>query len=434
MTTAAPDDQIYLNHLARTSEIEEVRAHEDIRTVSGVKLVNKGERVDASVIDRIVRHKLLKPVDLSISFADAVTPGVLLEDARRRLDEATAVSAVVRGLIRRPDLPECIGRLSLEPMVVNKLTVMRNRLPDLYSHSLLSSCAATALGALCGASDRELYALAGIGVLHDLGELHLDVSLLQSDMRFDPNQWRAMLSHPIVAFLILKQWPKYYGDMATAVLEYHERLDGSGYPRKLKGAAISKLGRITAVTEVVLGILQKHSAHHLAVVMKVKDGKLDDSIVQALSKALPSSALRNLPATATGRRGELESLCSVLSRLLSDWKAVGQDFTASAPSGRCEILAAVMTEVDMLLRRTGYSEDYRNWLTIIETDEESTNEVLSVFYEAFYSIRQALQDATLKSDDSPQRRLQLDQVARWLELADGSLSAAGAVADGAADP
>ncbi|QSA97545.1 HD-GYP domain-containing protein [Methylococcus sp. EFPC2] len=416
MKNSLPNERYYLRHLSEMSREREIQVHEDIRNSNGLALLGKGERINAEKIDRILQHKLLKPIDHSILIADAVNSSVLVQGARRVMDSSSPLSEVLRRVVGAAKLASHLGRLPLEPMVANKLTTMQAQLPDIFEHSLESACLAIALGKLCGASESELDAMAGIGLLHDIGSLHLDTALFETDAHFTPEQWRQMHAHPVIGFLILKYGPRNYRDLTVPVLEHHERMDGSGYPRKLDGADISRLGRIAAVVEVVLGVLQKHPLHHLSVVMKAQDGKLDDSVMQALLRTLRRSGDYG-DAAHNGKVGrtELDSLCSVLSLLLAEWNRLVQELEADGTCS-CQVLGGQMDKVHLLLRQTGYSDDYQQWLSIIATDAESTSELFSVLHEAFYYVRQAIHSAVRENQATCAARM--DQLFHFLDLAE----------------
>jgi HD domain len=64
----------------------------------------------------------------------------------------------------------------------------------------------------------------------------------------NPAERRHLYAHPLTAYLLLGEFSELPKLIANAVLEHHERMDGSGYPRGLKGEKISRYGQILAVT------------------------------------------------------------------------------------------------------------------------------------------------------------------------------------------
>ena len=65
-----------------------------------------------------------------------------------------------------------------------------------------------------------------------------------------------LVVHPRVAQMLLDTSTDYPKPIGRAIGEHHERLDGSGYPARLRKDALSPLGRLLAVVEVTMGILR----------------------------------------------------------------------------------------------------------------------------------------------------------------------------------
>jgi HD-GYP domain-containing protein (c-di-GMP phosphodiesterase class II) len=88
------------------------------------------------------------------------------------------------------------------------------------------------------------------GVIHDLGKLCVPAEILSKPGRLTPAEFELIKAHPRTGFDILKTvefpWP-----LAEFVLQHHERMDGSGYPRGLPGNEIALGARILAVSDVV---------------------------------------------------------------------------------------------------------------------------------------------------------------------------------------
>ena len=109
---------------------------------------------------------------------------------------------------------------------------------------------AYAIARKMGLSEERVEGLRVAGLLHDVGKVSVPAELLSKPTRLTPAEFSLVKAHPQTGYEILKgvvfPWP-----VADIVLEHHERLDGSGYPRGLKGEAISLEARILAVADVV---------------------------------------------------------------------------------------------------------------------------------------------------------------------------------------
>jgi len=87
--------------------------------------------------------------------------------------------------------------------------------------------------------------------LHDVGKIGIPDSILRSPYPLTAEEWRVIRKHPEIGHRMLSGSGEEMLDLgATMALTHHERMDGSGYPRGLRGEAIPIEGRIAAVADV----------------------------------------------------------------------------------------------------------------------------------------------------------------------------------------
>ncbi|MFM2435337.1 MAG: hypothetical protein RL063_1318 [Pseudomonadota bacterium] len=88
------------------------------------------------------------------------------------------------------------------------------------------------------------------GHLHDIGKIIVPIEILVKPTKLTIKEFELVKEHVDAGYRLLNDisfpWP-----VANLILEHHERLDGSGYPKGLKGDEISMGGRIMAVADVV---------------------------------------------------------------------------------------------------------------------------------------------------------------------------------------
>ena len=109
---------------------------------------------------------------------------------------------------------------------------------------------AAAIGAEMGLPATAVKGLRLAGYVHDLGKVSVPAEILSKPSRLTSMELELIKGHPQSGYDVLKHvdfpWP-----VAEIILQHHERLDGSGYPRQLKGAEILPEARIMAVADVV---------------------------------------------------------------------------------------------------------------------------------------------------------------------------------------
>ena len=86
--------------------------------------------------------------------------------------------------------------------------------------------------------------------LHDIGKLAIPDAILLKPGPLSPEEWKVMQSHAQIGYDLVNRIP-FLADAAKIVLTHHERWDGSGYPRGLKGTDIPLGARIFAVADTV---------------------------------------------------------------------------------------------------------------------------------------------------------------------------------------
>ena len=117
-----------------------------------------------------------------------------------------------------------------------------------YGHSKAVSRYAVELAQEVGYSPDELQKIRSAGLLHDIGKLNLPDSILTKRDPLTDTEWEMIRHHPELGSRIIKYIVGLRGCM-DAVLFHHERYDGNGYPRGLKGEEIPKDARIMAIAD-----------------------------------------------------------------------------------------------------------------------------------------------------------------------------------------
>jgi HD-GYP domain-containing protein (c-di-GMP phosphodiesterase class II) len=132
-----------------------------------------------------------------------------------------------------------------------KLTEMRKRVEakDMYTHDhgMRLENFAVKIGERLHMSKAQLTNLAFAAGFHDLGKINVPDNILNKPGKLSNEEFDCIKKHPADGEAIIKN--TFLKDSALAILQHHERLDGSGYPNKLKGDEICLEGKILAVVD-----------------------------------------------------------------------------------------------------------------------------------------------------------------------------------------
>lgn len=133
-------------------------------------------------------------------------------------------------------------------------SVIDAKSPFTHDHSRRVSELAVTIGARLGLQGHALVRLRRAALLHDIGKLGVPNRILDKPARLTAAEWKVVRRHPQFTFEILDRVP-FFREFAYDASCHHERLDGSGYFRRLAGAAISQTARILVVADIVDALL-----------------------------------------------------------------------------------------------------------------------------------------------------------------------------------
>ncbi|MNO31774.1 Cyclic di-GMP phosphodiesterase response regulator RpfG [compost metagenome] len=119
----------------------------------------------------------------------------------------------------------------------------------LYVHSLNVCLYTLVLGIAHGYSREELRIIGLGSLLHDIGKTQIPVKIIQKPGMLSDEEFRHMQAHTEIGYRILKDEPNIPLLAAHCALQHHERIDGSGYPRGLKGPQIHEYAKWLGVAD-----------------------------------------------------------------------------------------------------------------------------------------------------------------------------------------
>jgi diguanylate cyclase (GGDEF)-like protein/putative nucleotidyltransferase with HDIG domain len=99
----------------------------------------------------------------------------------------------------------------------------------------------------------DLNILGLCGLFHDIGKINIDSEVLQKTDMLTTDDWNEIKRHSEIGYQILRSSNE-YAQVADVVLNHHERIDGTGYPRGLKGVQIDLFSRILSVAEAYVAM------------------------------------------------------------------------------------------------------------------------------------------------------------------------------------
>lgn len=413
------NDQHYLRKIVSMGEKSRVITNRAITTENGIKLVDSGVHISERLYEKLTRHKLLPPIDECLSVEDAVTPQSLASSIEALLAEGN----IGRFLVRAEEHDRILGlfeKFPLAPGLAFKLTVAREQAPHLYEQGLEVALCAVVL-AMHGPQREEKYLLeaAAAGLFHDLGFLHVNADLIMDRRSLNESERRHVYAHPVLGSVILSRFPEWQPHVSRAVLEHHERMDGSGYPRALAASEISPLGQLLALAELIPTLFSRKRfiplANQVHVVQRLNQGKFDRNLAGIVTELVQKQDAFdiNWQVQKISYSETLSDLVE-LSVSILNWHAI---------AGRHEQLPMV----DLINRRVerlerncaGVGLDLQYWAMIdagLPEDQSALSELAAVANEGRWQLRAIAQEVQRRWDSlCSDHQIGCDEIREWIE-------------------
>ncbi|WP_071460581.1 HD-GYP domain-containing protein [Bacillus massilinigeriensis] len=164
-----------------------------------------------------------------------VSPAIVLENSAKEF------KLLIRSLIK-----ELTGSKEL----LNLLSDIIIHDNYIFTHSLNVTLYTLAIGLEMKLSERDLEVLGVGAMLHDVGKMNIPHEVLMKPGRLTEDEFKVIQEHAEKGFEILRNVEGLPLLAAHCAFQHHERLDGTGYPRGLKGQEIHLFGRILGVADV----------------------------------------------------------------------------------------------------------------------------------------------------------------------------------------
>ena len=134
------------------------------------------------------------------------------------------------------------------------------------------------LGDAAGLDEHTLRSVERVALFHDIGKLHEAITdIFHENAKLTPEERRAVMTHPQRGADVLAPLGAFYPDLPKGVAAHHERWDGSGYPRGLKGRKIPLQARVVSIADSFDAITHrrryKHAQSFEEAVKAIREGR-----------------------------------------------------------------------------------------------------------------------------------------------------------------
>ena len=179
-----------------------------------------------------------------------------------------------------------------------------------YMHSAAVCALMVALSKQLGLNEQQTRSAGIAGLLHDLGKALMPMDVLNKPGKLTDEEFAIIKKHPEEGHKLLLSSTGADEIALDVVLHHHEKTDGSGYPKGLKGAEISLFAKMGAVCDVYDAITSNRPykagwdpAESLRKMAEWANGHFEQSVFQAFVKSLGIYPIGSLVKLNSGRLG-----------------------------------------------------------------------------------------------------------------------------------
>ena len=415
-------NQHCLGRIVELAETRTVEAAEDIYDERGMKLWAKGKPVSADLQEKLLRRKLAKPLEATLTVDGAVAFGDVASACTAHIEQNPLLARIVNrdaiGLINN------MRNVPLPPPLRLLLTAAHAKGGGSFKHALSAVIICAGIAARLNASDHDAQLLLVAALVHDLGEMYINPDYLRDSYRLHPGEWKHVASHPRVGQLLIAELTTLPAAIGQCVAHHHERLDGSGYPNQVGRSSHSRLGSWLAVADSVGAILSRGddgAALRASLALRIVPEEFDHDAVAVVTQALRNGD----DVFGTAPEGDFAARVQESCRHMNAAIAQAELLVATGPTPFLRQTAAnalaLLHNLLKSLRSTGVIE--ANSLGAGNLDGELIAEINLVIREIEWRMRNLARNLHLRAEAQTEGT-PLERLAPLIRELDGSSAAA----------
>ena len=203
-----------------------------------------------------------------------------------------------------PLVEEISQSITRNPEAFLNLARLKTKDDYTYMHSVAVCALMIALGKQLGLSGADLKDVGLAGLLHDVGKMAIPDEILNKPGKLTDDEFDIIKQHPAKGWEILKGSTNITTTALDVCLHHHERVDGTGYPKRISGEKLTLFARMGAVCDVYDALTSNRCykngwepAEAIRKMAEWRNGHFDERVFQAFVKTIgiyPSGTLVRL--------------------------------------------------------------------------------------------------------------------------------------------
>lgn len=224
-------------------------------------------KVDVTTAAETAAETTVEPVVDVVTEAPKAAKSKPLAPLSEEMDKARDVTRMVRNTVESLFRDAQLGRnldaqridtavrsvhesLDRNPGALLSLVRIKRADEYTYMHSVAVSALMAQLAKTLGMDEAAQHQAATAGLLHDIGKVGVPNEILNKPGRLTEDEFKAVRNHPRNGHELLARGGEFDEVALDVCLHHHERIDGRGYPDRLKGDAITRFAKMGAICDI----------------------------------------------------------------------------------------------------------------------------------------------------------------------------------------
>ena len=191
-------------------------------------------------------------------------------------------------------------------------------------HTLATTAFAVELGRMLRVSTKDLQILYYGALLHDIGKIAIPLEILEAPRRLTDEEMRVMKAHVIISEKILRVIID--EEVLEVAIRHHEKLDGSGYHRGLKGEELTDLQRMVAVADILSALYGKRSYKDSFDPEKIKSILKGDAEAGKICPRIVEVAVNNFDTIIRNYEKQRNNTLGIYETILQQYEVIYEQF------------------------------------------------------------------------------------------------------------
>jgi len=332
----------YAKHLGEFNQaVGGVVSRENIYNQKGAILVRSGEKLNNSTIEKLLKHRLMKPIQDSVHIENAYSGDMLYQEISEWISQYSDLKAIHESNRIEKPLKTMCNIYAKQKTFQQMITVLAQQLPTVFERGFFCAWLSISISQTLQLSPTDAIGTFMAALSHDIGLLHIPVEIATKTTELTPEEWQLYQTHPIIGQVIAKSISGINKLVPKAILEHHECCDGTGFPAGKSEDKLLVAGQIIALCDEIYPLRindhsHKTSLKNLQAFLQINHTTHMHSNYAALMAIINKAQLT--PTTSISD-DELPDYCtSLLNKyeLLTVWAKVINQVMKKIPDGATE--------------------------------------------------------------------------------------------------